>query len=322
MENKIIIASSHRDKHRHRMMPSALEQMKEIINGEKGVQITIEHNRTLPPLGQMTDAETIVGNDGETFLMVKQKYFDEEFTLFVDGERLIGQRFSEGGRPFNSIDYEVPEKIEIGVDNVNLGNTPNGVENFKQSIVSDSDYEFDIYEFGRKSEIPDPEIILKLTPAIALYLLALTSLFGFSQKFGEKMGEELPSKIKDFYKFLKVISTKIASVAIPSLRPITYIILIPGQLNIELIIKTSNPDDVTIALQKDILKGVSEKINSLMKITSVDKIQFIYDENKAWKFNYLLSSNDEVIGTYKAYDNRAKFIQSMASGNLLTDPNL
>ncbi|WP_338869254.1 hypothetical protein WBJ53_19655 [Spirosoma sp. SC4-14] len=321
MNKKSIIASSHLDRHNHRIMPSALEQMRDIINGEKAVQLSFEHNTTMPPLGQIKNAETYIADDGETMLIVEQSYFDESFIIqSEEGEDLYVERLKEGGRPFNSIEYEELGSIEVSVDITNLGNQPDSVEKFKNSIESEVDYDFDLSEFGRKSEIPDPQILIKLTPEIVAYLLGLTFLFKFSEKLGEKFGELSSNDISKFYKFVSVTARKTAAVVIPKLRPVTYVIQILGEINIELVIVTRNPDDVAKAIQKDSLRSVSDKIKSLMKLADAQKIQFLFNEKGEWEFNYMLTGNGEVIGTPKAFDNRTKFINSTISSARLENP--
>ena len=224
------------------------------------------------------------------------------------------------GEPFNSIEYEELESIEVSVDITNLGNQPDSVEKFKNSIESEIEYDFDLSEFGRKSEIPDPQILIKITPEIVACVLALTFLFKFSEKLGEKFGELSSSDISKFYNFVSVTAKKIAAVAIPKLRPVTYVIQILGEINIELVIVTRKPDDVVKAIQKDSLHGVSDKIKSLMKLADAQKIQFLFNEKGEWEFNYMLTGNGEVIGTPKAFDNRTKFIDSTISSARLENP--
>lgn len=48
------------------------------------------------------------------------------------------------------------------------------------------------------------------------------------------------------------------------------------------------------------------KITKQLQNLNPEKIQFIYNKNKVWEFNYLLSKDGSVIGTVKSFNKRNK----------------
>ena len=72
MEDRVIIASNHRDSHGEVITKGALDNMAETINGPRKVRWTIEHKRQLPPLGKAAEAR-VEEKEGYYYSTVNKK---------------------------------------------------------------------------------------------------------------------------------------------------------------------------------------------------------------------------------------------------------
>ncbi|MEM6641830.1 MAG: hypothetical protein AAF616_02525 [Bacteroidota bacterium] len=104
---QIVLSTTHFDRHGEMMTKEALEMGAETINSGRRPRIGVEHDMTLPPLGRISNAEVIQGEDGEYYLVAYQEFFDsaEEIKL-DDGEIVVREYFSIGGTPFAEVKTE------------------------------------------------------------------------------------------------------------------------------------------------------------------------------------------------------------------------
>lgn len=292
---KIILCSTHLDSQNTIILESALYSALPSINGQRKPRLGVEHIRTFPPLGVLNNGEVKQGGDGHFYLIAENYFFDNrEYLELEDGARFIMESFSEYEFPFNECDEEELNKTLISIDPSNF-ESPDDINDFFNNINSELDTNKEFH--GRKSLIPDPEIIISIQTAIALVLgIGL-------KKIPEKMGDAIGDDLVKFYNLLKKVSVETLKRCIPKNRPNNFVIIYPNKkCIIELVVTTKIADLVLESVLPDKMKGINEKIQMLLKLKP-EKIQFIFEENK-WVFNYLLTENGKVIGREKSFNER------------------
>jgi len=120
---RITLSSTHVDLHGMKMSKEALEDAAKIVNSDRNPRLGLEHDMSYPPLGRITDAEVIKGQDGEYYLVGYREYFDErKQTKLEDNSLLYIEYFKNGGKPFTEGKPEMVDKIQISADPVNFEN--------------------------------------------------------------------------------------------------------------------------------------------------------------------------------------------------------
>lgn len=295
---KYIITSTHLDSQGYRMTKSALESALPSINGTRKMRLGLEHIKTFPPFGVVMNGEMFQGDDKEFYLQADNVFFDErELITFEDGTQLMKEYFSEGTFPFIECKESEIDKVNIATDPANYTNY-NEVLELNKTVAEYSELEFTESEIGRKSNLPDPETIITITTSIA------TSLGIIKSKIPEKVGEAVSEDIVKFYKLISRLAIETIKRVKPSNRPTTFVINYPNdECNIELIIKTLKPDKVLESIDKEKLKVVETKLQQLKNLNP-EKIQFVFNENEQWEFNYLLAKDGSTVGTIKSFNKR------------------
>lgn len=305
---RIVLSSSHVDKHGCVMTKEALESALKFINGQRKPRLGLDHNKNFPPMGRINNGEVIKGEDGAYYLIGHQEYFDTIETLTLNsGLELIRESFAGENFPFAECEFELKEKVEISYDPVNFESYDKGKE-FINDLTKENDLEFEGAEFMRKSEIPDPEIVIRLTEILTIAIgLGL-------RKIPEKVGEAIGEDLAKFYKLLSKTIKKSAKNLIPKNRPIHFVVEIPiDKTLVEFIVTTRNPDLAISAFQAEILKELKPDIETSIKSFKAEKIQFHLNQenNNTWEINYILTKDGKVIGTKNSFKRRDDFFQAM-----------
>ena len=303
---RVVMSTTHLDKHGTIMTKEALESALKFINGDRKPRLGLEHNQTFPPLGRINNGEVFQGKDGEYYLLADQEYFDKvERIKLLNGLELFRHSFSEENYPFAECDFKSIDKIEILYDPANIENYRKG-QSFIQDLKKGSKIEFNGAEFMRKSEIPDPEIIIRLTEILGIALgIGL-------RKIPEKLGEAIGNDLVEVYKLLKKTIKKSISELIPKTKPIHFIVEIPiEQSLVELIVTTRNPDVAINAYKEGVLSQLKQEIEISIKTFNAEKVQYFLNEDNEWELNYLLTKDGKVIGTKKSFKKRDDFFQEM-----------
>ncbi len=309
---RFVMSSSHVDKHGTVMTKEALESALKFINGNRKPHLGLEHNQTFPPLGRISNGEVIQGEDGEYYLVADQEYFDtvESLTL-QNGLELIRESFSGENFPFVECEFEAREKIEILYDSVNFHSYQRG-KDFVRELEDNSEIEFKGSEFMRKSEIPDPEIIVRLTE-----ILVIAIGIGL-RKIPEKLGEAIGDDLAKFYKLLTTTIKKSISELRPKNQPIHFIVELPIEKTlVELIVTTRNSDIAINAYKKEIIKNLKQEIEICIRNFDAEKIQYCLNDENRWELNYLLTKDGKVIGTKKSFKKRDDFFQEMVKNKMI-----
>ena len=296
--NKYVISSTHLDSQGYVMAKSALESMLPQLNGQRKPRLGLEHIRTFPPFGTIMNGEISKGQDEHYYLTAEMVYFDkQEFITLEDGTKLLKEFFSVGEFPFiECADNEIL-KLSIATDPANF-ETHNDIHEIYNQIRQETDLEFETQEFGRKSELPDPETVITITTILA------TTIGIVKSKVIEKLGDAIGDDLAKFYKLVSKLATETIKKVKPSNRPKNFVISYPNtECNIELVITTHKADKVLNSLTKEKLQIIADKVEQLVNLEP-EKIQFIYNDNESWEFNYLLTKNGSVVGTIKSFNKR------------------
>jgi hypothetical protein len=307
MEDKqtIILSSTHLDSQGYMMTKEALEGSLKFLNGNRRVKLGVEHIRSFPPFGAIVNGKIVQGKDDAFYLIGEAKYFDSlKTTTLEDGTVLLKECFKEGNKAFWESQVEEITKLEISTDPANFEGRF-GFKELMDTLRTDSELDFDEPMIGRKSELADPEFIIRITEILALALGLVAT------KIPEKLSETIGEDLGKFYKLITRSALEMIKHTIPANRPKNFVIEYNyANYLVELIITTNVHDDVLNAVSKEKLKPIREKIQ-LLKNLNPEKIQFLFNEENEWEFNYLLTAEGEAIGKEKAFKKRNDLYQKL-----------
>jgi hypothetical protein len=302
MKIKAIAATTHIDKQNMRITKEALENAAKDIRESGAVPaMKIEHDTIIPPIGKVIDGWVEKREDGEYQLVVIQEVFSgfSEVTL-PDGSTAFLESSDSDERPFVvEKETDLLNDLKIYVDYANF-ESEDDYKKFRDEIKEVGEFEEGV--IGRKSFIPDPEMII----AISKFVIAST--------VGKKVLEKLTDTILDdtipkAYEGIKRAVFTMAKYSIPKNRPITYVFLVSGIFNVQLVVKSNDPNKVMTAILQDNLSEVIEKAQEFHKALDISEIQFLFSEKEEWEFNYLLTNKGEVIGSPASHGRKEKKIE-------------
>jgi hypothetical protein len=310
MKREAILATTNLDRHFERFTKEVLVKMVEDVNNDSAaILYTIEHDTTIPPFGKTIKAELELREDGEYQVVATNEFFEEiEWLELSDGTKVFKQGSKEDRRPFRNRYSELKDDYSIGVDWNNF-EPKSEYEKYLEDIRNDSNVEFSSGHFGRKSYIPDPEIIIGIVKLIGTYLIAKKGL----DKIGDKIGDIAAEETEKFYKFIKSAVINSVKYLKPANRPKTYVFIIYHEPLIEFVAKTKDADKVVSALTIEKLEKTLDSVVELINKFKATRVQYILDEDGEWKFNYLLTNEGDVIGTKKSLSRRATRIKLLNS---------
>lgn len=303
---RIVMSSSHVDKHGTVMTKEALESALKFINGSRKPRLGLDHNKIFPPLGRINNGEVFQGKDGAYYLEANQEYYDKkEILILANGLELIRESFSGSNFPFVECEFQPIDKVEIQYDPVNFENYQK-TKDFMSELRGVHDYDFKDSELLRKSEIPDPEIVIRITEILAIAIgLGL-------RKIPEKIGEAIGEDLSQFYKLLNSTIKKSVKELLPKNRPINFVVeLSIEKAIVELIVTTRDPNTAIKAFEKSIIEKLKGEIEVAVKNLEAEKVQFVLNEDDKWELNYILTREGKAIGTKKSYKKRDDFFQKM-----------
>lgn len=298
---KTIISSTHVDSHGDMMTLEALEQLRDKINSGRKVRFGVDHNKEFPPKGYVSNA---LISEKNGFHYLEAEYVEYENKQNVSWDDSLQIEFFDYDTPFVEVEKEAPTITEFSVDPNNFSDR----EQYKKYLkeMKAIGFEFKYHDHFRKALVSDPELIIKLACGTILYHLVKPTLEKIGEKVSDKLSGEVIKKGKQFYEFIYQAVLKLSYYAIPKTRPLFIVFEINGEPQIELIVKTRNPDLVLKSLQERKLKPVREEIESLCMKVDVDKIQFKLNDKGKWKFNYLLTKQGASLGKKETIKKRER----------------
>ena len=297
---KGIMATTQVDAHNTRITLAALESAAEdITNGKCAPIVSVNHDPTIIPIGKIINAhvEKIDGNEHGLFF--EQDIFST-FSTEVDGTKYILLKSSVDDRPLSSNFSESSEKLLIQTDSINFKSYTDAAAFLKELS---GEYDIETSYFGRKSAVPDPELIFQLLETTVSSLFIYLTGKPVIEKVGNHIVDRALVELDSLYTFLKKAIFAAAKRFIPANRPVTYVFTGKHEFLIELVVQTTNPNTAIKAISEEKLLGAVNEIESLKKhFSSFLKIQLVYNtETEQWEFNYIATERGEVIGTEKSY---------------------
>lgn len=276
---------------------------KQITEGERKVVVLAEHDHTCPPLGMMVAGRVVEFEDGHRGIEVISALYGHPICVDLpNGDSGFLQVLPEYPHPLTSSDFGDSQLPEIQIDPSNFG----GFEDASvfldeiQKIAPELEYETGVME--RRSQIPDPEVVFRLG-------LSLSAAW-FAARMSKAAADAIEPRLKRFFDVVIETVSKTVKTAIPLLRPITYIVKVNGDTNVDFVVRSRDPNIVIRAFAGD-FSEVSKQVAALRVRFGAEMIQFLLDEKGQWKFNYLLTRDGKVIGSKMSYDRQALLLQEM-----------
>lgn len=317
MQRVIVGATTHIDRHNTRLTKEALESMARQINSNRKPVFTIEHDTTLPPIGKLLQAWVKPTEDGEYKLLILQETFEKEEPITLpDGSRGIKKQSETDGNPFVNKAKYVPEKVTLEADLANFTSLSD-YETFLKEVKDATPMPFESGEIGRKSFIPDPEIVITIGKGILAYFAAKKIIDTFGGKISDKLADKVSDDIVEFYLWIKTVLLKYAKYVVPKNRPVTYIFSVPITPHIELVARTSDASEVVAAIMLDNLEEPFKRAQEYRDTLGAERVQFLLNEDGEWRLNYMLTDKGEVIGTKKSFSRKARQFDLVSPAKLL-----
>jgi hypothetical protein len=263
-----------------------------------------EHDLLCPPMGQAIGARVVPIEDGHHALLVEHDFFPDPREIELPfGEQGFEQQSEEHTFPFTTGEFHHSESFRVAVDPTAFG----GIEGAKQffaylrQTVQATDFETEPFE--RRSVLPDPVVIFTLgLQASGLWL---------GVRLAKAAADALEPELKSFFQIMICAIKRTAAEAIPINRPVTYVLRVHGNPNLEFIARTRDANAVISAMAERGLGKLQPQINSLRDGFKAEMIQFHLQVDGTWAFNYLLTKDGKVVGTRKAFNHRAVVLQEM-----------
>lgn len=307
---RAVISSNHRDSHGEVISKELLESMvKDINNNESRLRMGVDHRRDFPPMGRLENAELV---EREGYFLVEADFVPYSNVNLVSWDQNLIAEYFDGTFQFAEVDPKEALSFSIAVDPHNFGSFKEVVD-LKKDIEGNHDVGVKLNFIGRKSILPDPEVMFTLTKSFLLYHLLKPTV----KKIGEKIAEKTADKSVEHAEKLTAIITKTIKEVffrcVPKARPVAVIFEIPGSPHIELIARTRDEKLLLKSLKYERLSEMKAKLDDLSRNVSVAKIQFLLNEKGRWKFNYLITDRGEAIGTKISFQRRDRKLQLMGN---------
>ncbi|MGG7661067.1 hypothetical protein [Dyadobacter sp. BHUBP1] len=269
----------------------------------------MEHRRDFPPMGRLENARVIEKGEFH-YLLVEMAYFPDPQPVNWDLSLQI-QQFSD---PFQFVEVEniSASSIEISFDTINFPSR-NQAFTFADEIKRGAPEQIEVTFHGRKSDLPDPEILLRFVEFQALYEISKPLLKKLGEKAADKLVDSAVDSGSKVAKYLLKVLKDAFNQMIPLAKPVCVLFDIPGEPHIELLMKTRDESVLKKAFGKKRLDKVRAKIDELSKVVPIAKIQFVLTTDNKWKFNYLITKKGQTIGTKESFKKRTNVYNSLTN---------
>ena len=254
--------------------------------------------------------------DGHHGLEVISAFYGPPVSVDLpNGDYGLLQALSEYPHPLTSSDFGDSNLPEIQIDPSNFGGFEDASAFLEEirTIAPEQEYKTGMME--RRSLIPDPEVIFRLG-------LSLSATW-FVARISKAAADAIEPRLKKFFDVVVETVWKTAKSAIPLHRPITYIVKVNGETNVDFVVQSRDPNLVIRAFAGD-FSEVAKQVTALRIRFCAEMIQFLLDEKGQWNFNYLLTRDGKVIGSKMSYDRQAVLLREMeakAKEKLKYNPN-
>lgn len=302
MLRKQIVATNNVDRQNEIIADEVLFEFVESINSNDSVmRMGLNHDISIMPVGKVIKGTMVNLRDNSLGVEAQIDDFIYDFHEIEgpDKQILYSAESILDKRPFMEYEADVKDKITVLLSPLNF---------------SDDDYEELIHVIKdecnamvensiKKSYIPDPEIVVQLLMGTMVYLTTQNTVNKVSEKLADKISDDVVKIYDNLKKIIVSIGKKIVGV-----KETTYVLNELGQ-DIELVIITSNPEDVLNAIEiasDGYIVDQTEKYRRYLE-GCLKKIQFLYNvETKKWEVNYMVTNTGQVIGSEKNYRKAVK----------------
>jgi hypothetical protein len=311
---RCVMSTTHVDRHGDRMIIGALKSGAKQINSPRKPKLTINHDQALPPSGVITNAYVEKRADGFHQLVATQRFYNKQrLVKMPDGSPGLLEYFDDISFVFSEVDYKEFDGYELSVD-VHCFESRQDADDFITSVRRDSPIEFKVGHFARKSFLNDPQLIFTLGSKAVHALLdnpykpaAIAAGGIVAKKVLEKVGDRMGDDLSGVYTWLSKSMVAGVKWMHPKNRMVTYILQVPGAINLELIVRTN---DVAIAIEAtgaDKFAQGKGVIDSVLQGYNPAKLSLLYNvETKLWEFNFMLSRDGQTLSSLKAIVARNK----------------
>lgn len=298
-----IIATTHMVRNTVLTLEALENAAKQITENERKVAVLADHDHSCPPLGMTVAGRVVKIEGGHHGLKAVYAYYGKPVDVELpNGDSGFLQELPEHPYPLTLSDFRESELPDIQVDPANF----DGFEHTStflreiQAIAPELEYKTGIME--RRALIPDPEVVFSLG-------LSLSATW-FVARVSKAAADAIEPRLKRFFDVIIETVLKTAKTAIPSLRPITYIVKVNGKPNVDFVVKSRDPNLIISAFSND-FSGIQKQVVALSSRFDAEMIQFLLDEEGQWKFNYLLTHDGKVIGSKMSYDRQTVLLRGM-----------
>ena len=297
MIRRQIITSNDEDFQKEKIADKVLFEIAEQINTNEFVmRMGLNHDTSIMPVGKVIEGTVISMQDNTVCVEAQIDDFMCDFHKIEgpDKQVLYTASSSIDKRPFMEYEADTKEKMTVLLSPLNF--IDNDYEQLK--YVINNECEALVEDSIKKSFIPDPEVVVQLIIGTMIYLTAKKTMEKTSEKLAEKISDDIAKGYDNLKKIIVYIGGKIVGS-----KETTYVLTEPEQ-DIELVIITSNPENVINAIEiasEGYIASQTEKYRQYLG-GNLKKIQFLYSvENKKWEVNYMVTNTGEVIGSEQSY---------------------
>ncbi|SDJ84831.1 hypothetical protein SAMN05421823_101249 [Catalinimonas alkaloidigena] len=302
---RVVISSDHVDSQGDLITKQGLESAADIINGDRKVRYSVEHMTGLPPLGKIVNAE-VIESEGHHYLTVEMLKYDVYEEIEWDKD-LVKASCSSNDQPLNEPDFDISSQIKVSLDEANF-ETRADFEEYIQ-VLKQSNLDIETESFLRKSIFNDPEIIVKIAEYYFIYKFLRSALDKTVNKISDQLSDKFAEDTIKLYDFIRQSVKELLVKAIPKNRPISYVIKISGNPEVELFASIKEPDLLMKALEFDELTNLKHKITEIKNKIVFEKIQFVLTKTGKWEFNFLLTNKGEAVGRKSSFRKRDRMLE-------------
>lgn len=315
---KIILSSTHVDKHNDKNDKSVFEKVLPTLTGADRMRWLANHRRDLPPFGYISEVSIQEDGDhaylvGETFPYEIRKEVDWDTSLFVEESSVLF--------PFLDKFKGEDDRFKISVDK-NSFKSLDDISKVGIEIGKIFEEEITLAVHIRKAITNVPELILTLGTMHYVSKLIRPFTTKYLETLGEKGGEATASMIR---KGLKIFGGALAksfklvwSKVTPKDKGMSLILEIPGDEfnpHVFLFIKADRPEDIQKGFNEKNVNAVRKITEDFMKYMAVAEITFMLNGKGHFTFRFLITKDGRCVGKKGIFKERDKLAQRIISSN-------
>ena len=276
----------------------------QLNTSERKPVVLIEHDILCPPLGHTLSGEVNPTDDGYVALdVVSEIYGTPQPTDLPNGEKGFLVASSEHQNPLSiGIHNHHGDENVIRVDSVNFG----GIEQASTFFKELRDDGYDSFTEGyseRRSELPDPQVIFDLG--------ANASVLWIGYRIAKAAADALDPSLKAFFESMYGVIRRSATEMIPKNRPVTYVLNVHGDPNLQFVARTRDAEMAITAFGSETIANLKPIIETAAQRFNAEMVQFALSDDGDWELNYMVSKNGQTLGSERAFKLRTARISHL-----------